>query len=293
MKPSPFTYVLPSTVDEAVEARSSYEDTVVLAGGQSLVPTLNFRLANPEAVIDLRRVPRLAGVEVDDEHISVGAMTRQRELELDARAAAANPLVGETLTHVAHPVVRNRGTVGGSIAHADPAAELPCLLVALDGDALVSGRDGSRRIAGSDLFEFIMTTSLAPDEILTEVRFPVLPAATGWAFAEFSRRHGDFALAGVAVTLTAGPDGTVARCRAAACGVSTTPVRLTGVESAVTEGAMDEIALRAAAAVARDVVTVDDDTASGEYRKDLLVGLVARALVVAAGRARRGMEQPR
>lgn len=281
MKPAPFEYVVPGTVQEAVQARGGYDDTVVLAGGQSLVPTLNFRLANPDAVVDLRRVPGLAGVDVADGWVRVGAMTRQRDLELDDAAAAANPLLRETLRHVAHPVVRNRGTVGGSIAHADPAAELPCLLTALDGEVVVAGSGGERTVPVGELFEFIMTTSLAPDEIVTEVRFPVLPPATGWAFTEFARRHGDFALAGVAALVTYGDDGRATSCRAAACGVAFTPARLTELEAAVVGGAQP----REAAAAASGVVT--DDGATGEYKKHLLAGLAERALTLAAQRGGR------
>lgn len=264
MKPAPFRYVLPTSVEEAVRARTEYDDTVVLSGGQSLVPTLNFRLANPDAVIDLRRVPGLSGITVDDGWVRVGAMTRQRDLELHDAAATANPLLRETLGYVAHPVVRNRGTVGGSIAHADPAAELPCLLTALDGEVKVAGTEGSRTIPASELFEFIMTTSLAPDEIVTEVGFPVLPPSTGWSFVEFARRHGDFALAGVAV----------AGGRVAACGVASTPVRLTAVEEAVAAGESP-----------RDAAQLAD--ATGEYEKHLLVGLVERALTLASQRGGR------
>ena len=278
MKPAPFRYVRPDTVEEAVRARNEYEDTVVLSGGQSLVPTLNFRLANPEAVVDLHRIPGLAGVTVADDWVRVGAMTRQRDLELDDAAATANPLLRETLQHVAHPVVRNRGTVGGSIAHADPAAELPCLLTALDGEVTVAGGDGTRTIRAAELFEFIMTTSLAPDEIVTEVRFPAMPPDSGWAFVEFARRHGDFALAGVAAVVTYDGDGTVTACRAAACGVAFTPVRLTELEQALVGGASG----RDAAAAAASAVTVDDDTA--EYRRHLLVGLAERALTLAGER---------
>lgn len=277
MKPAPFRYVLPATIEEAVQAKGEHEDAVVLAGGQSLVPTLNFRLANPDAVIDLRRVPKLAGITVTDSQVRVGAMTRQRDLELDQAAATANPLLRETLRHVAHPVVRNRGTVGGSIAHADPAAELPCLLTALDGEVVAAGGRGERTIAAGDLFEFIMTTSLAPDEIVIEVRFPVLPPRTGWVFTEFARRHGDFALAGVAVLVTYGDNGAVS-CRAAACGVGFTPVRLTELEEAVVAG----MPPKDAAATTRGVVA--DDGATGEYKKHLLAGLAERALTLAADR---------
>ncbi|AIY19451.1 xanthine dehydrogenase family protein subunit M [Pimelobacter simplex] len=279
MKPSRFEYVLPRSIEEAVAARVEHADTVVLSGGQSLVPTLNFRLSNPEAVIDLRLVPGLDDVRVEGEWIHVGGRTRQRDLELDDAVHAANPLIRETLHHVAHPVIRNRGTVGGSIAHADPSAELPCLLLCLDGEVVAHGPSGARTIDAQDLFEFILSTTLEPDEILTEVRFPVLPERTGWCFTEFARRHGDFALAGVAATLTLADDGTIAWGQLAACGVTTTPVRLVAVEDALLDDAADPSRFREIAALAADVVTVpDDESCSSAYRRDLLVGLVERAL---------------
>jgi carbon-monoxide dehydrogenase medium subunit len=286
MKPSLFRYVLPRTIEEAVAARVEYGDTVVLSGGQSLIPTLNFRLSTPEAVIDLRRIPGLTGIRIDDQWIHVGGRTCQRDLELDEAVHRANPLIRETLTHVAHPVIRNRGTVGGSIAHADPSAELPCLLLCLDGEVVVHGPGGARTIDAQDLFEFILSTTLEPDEILTEVRFPVLPERTGSCFTEFARRHGDFALAGVAATVTLGEDGRIAWGQLAACGVATTPVRLVAVEDALIDCPTDVVRLREVSVLAADVVTVpDDDSCSSAYRRDLLVGLVERAIRTATERA--------
>lgn len=288
MKPSQFNYVLPHTIEEAVSARAAYDDSVVLSGGQSLIPTLNFRLSNPEAVIDLRLIPGLDDIRVDENWIHVGGRTRQRDLELHEAAHDANPLIRETLAHVAHPVIRNRGTVGGSIAHADPSAELPCLLLCLDGEAVAHGSRGPRTIDAQDLFEFILSTTLEPEEILTEVRFPVLPERTGWCFTEFARRHGDFALAGVAATVTLADDGVIEWGQLAACGVATTPVRLTAVEDALLRCPADPAKVRELAQLAADVVTVpDDEGCSRAYRRDLLVGLVERAVLKAIARATR------
>lgn len=290
MKPSLFDYVAAESVEEAVDARARYEDSVILAGGQSLVPTLNFRLSNPNAVIDLRRVPDIVGVEVGHGWVRVGAMTRQRDLELDPEAKVANGLLREALHNVAHPVIRNRGTVGGSIAHADPSAELPCVLTALRGQVVAVSPHKERVIPAGELFEFIVTTSLEPDEILTEVRFPVLPAGAGWSFNEFSRRHGDFGLAGVATVVTLDAEGQVSSVRAGASGVSTTPVTLPEVEDALVGKPAEPDAVRAAAELAADAVTVDDDpSASADYRRHLLVGLTQRSLTRSIRRAREGV----
>lgn len=289
MKPSLFEYVAAENVEEAVDARARYEDSVVLAGGQSLVPTLNFRLSNPSAVIDLRRVPDIVGVEVGHGWVRVGAMTRQRDLELHAQAIEANGLIRETLHHVAHPVIRNRGTVGGSIAHADPSAELPCLLATLRGQVVAVAASRERVIPASELFDFIVTTSLEPDEIITEVRFPVLPADAGWSFDEFSRRHGDFALAGVATVVTLGEGGQITSVRAGASGVSTTPVALPSVEDALVGNPPEPDAVRDAAILAANAVTVGDDpSASADYRRHLLVGLTQRSLCRSISRAMEG-----
>ena len=293
MKPSLFEYVAAETVEEAVEARARYEDSVVLAGGQSLVPTLNFRLSNPSAVIDLRRVPDIVGVEIAHGWVRVGAMTRQRDLESHPQAVQANGLLRETLHHVAHPVIRNRGTIGGSIAHADPSAELPCLLTTLRGQVVAVSASRERVIPATDLFEFIVTTSLEPDEIITEVRFPVLPVGAGWSFNEFSRRHGDFALAGVASVVELDEDCQITSVRTGASGVATTPVAMPEVEGALIGKRAEPDTVRVAAELAADVVTVDDDpTVSADYRRHLLVGLTQRSLSRSIKRATEGTSQP-
>lgn len=289
MKPSHFEYIAAENVEEAVDARAQYEDSVVLAGGQSLVPTLNFRLSNPSAVIDLRRIPDIVGVEIGHGWVRIGAMTRQRDLELNPRANEANGLLRAALHHVAHPVIRNRGTVGGSIAHADPSAELPCLLATMRGQVVAVSPSRERVIPAAELFDFIVTTSLEPDEIITEVRFPVLPPGAGWSFNEFSRRHGDFALAGVATVVTVDGGGEIASVRAGASGVSTTPVVLPTVEEALVGAPPEPEAIRAAAELAADAVTVDDDpTVSADYRRHLLVGLTQRSLTRSINRAKEG-----
>jgi aerobic carbon-monoxide dehydrogenase medium subunit len=280
VKPSRFDYHRPATVAEAAELKASYEgEASALAGGQSLVPMLNFRLARPRAIIDLNAIDGLAGIHVDDRSVRVRAMTRQRDLEQHVAAIRACPLLGGALAHVAHQVVRNRGTVGGSIAHADAAAELPAALRALDGRVHVQGTGGERWIEAGDLYEFHLSTSLEADEILVEAEFPRLPPGTGTAVMEVTRRHGDYALAGVCAVLTLGDAGRVADARLAYLGVAPTTVRAHEAERAlVGEGASDE-AIDAAAKSARDVVdAIDEEQASVAYRRRLVEVLTARAL---------------
>ena len=285
MKPALFDYVAPETVEAAVAALAEDETARPLAGGQSLIPTMNFRLSTPGRLVDLRRIASLRGIAVEGGTIRVGAMTRHRELETDAAANAANPLIGEVLDNVAHIAIRNRGTVGGSIAHADPAAELPCLLVATGGAVTVEGPGGSREIAADDLFRFHMTTSLGQAEILTEIRIPALAPATGYAFEEFARRRGDYALAGVCTLLTV-EAGVCRAARIAACGIASRPVRLAAAEDALAGRAVDEAARIAAGEAAKEYVTAQADLQASEaYRKDLLAALVRRTAATAAKRA--------
>ena len=286
MKPAPFEFVGARTVDEAVQARAESDYNVVLAGGQSLIPAMNFRLVQPEVVIDLSRVSELRGLQVGDTSIRVGAMVTQRQAELDAGVAAANPLLTETLGHVAHSVIRSRGTVVGSIAHADAAAELPALLTALDGDVTAVSIRGSRSIPAGELFDFHLTTTLAEDEIITEVRIPTLRAGDGYAFEEFARRHGDFAQAGVCVVLGFN-NGTCDRAAISGCGIASRPVRLTEAENALVGGTVGTDDIARAQEAARDYVTAEDDmTTTRAYRRHLLAGLVGRAVGTATARAK-------
>jgi carbon-monoxide dehydrogenase medium subunit len=271
MKPPPFDYHAPVTLDEAVRLRGELgPESSLLAGGQSLVPMLNMRLARPSALIDLNGIPELAYIRPEDGRITVGAMTRQRALERSEEAAKACPLLREALLQVAHAIIRNRGTVGGSIAHADPAAELPAVLVALGGKVRAVGLNGIRDIPAEELFEFHFTTTLAPDEILTEVSFPALPARSGYAFLEVSRRHGDYALAGVACVL----DGD--NVRMTFTGVGPRPLLVEG----------DDPEAAAAAAT-----PVGDIHGTAEYRRGLVRVLAGRAVALARRRAQEEVER--
>ncbi len=279
MKPSAFRYVVPADLQSAVHARAANYDSAVLSGGQSLIPTMNFRLSHPDVVIDLRLLDELDYVRTDPSYVRVGAMTRQRTLEFDDAAYRANPLIRQTLQNVAHPVIRNRGTVGGSLAHADPAAELPCLITTLRGELVAHGLDGPRKIPAADFFQFIFTTALEPDELLVEAAFPVLDRDEGWAFCEFARRHGDFALSAVACTVKIGPGGAIQRARLGACGIASTPVVLAECEALlVGNKPSEELFVEVARQAVQSIEATDEPEAQRRYRRHLLDGLVRRAL---------------
>ena len=269
MKPPPFEYSAPTSVSDAVAllVEHAEEEPRVLAGGQSLVPLMNFRLAQPGFLVDLRRVQGLDTLRLEGDALVVGAMVRQATAERSPDVALAAPLLAEALGHVAHPPVRHSGTVVGSIAHADPAAELPTVALALDAEMTAVGPRGERRIPAADCFQGPFTTALEPDEILTEVRFPPFPG--GQAFVEFARTHGNFAVVGVAA-LVAVADGRIARAAVAASGVGPTPVRLTGAERALVGAAPGAEAVAAAVEAAMPDVTPSGDVhASAETRRDI------------------------
>ncbi len=263
-------------------------DAMVLAGGQSLIPAMNLRLANPSRLVDLRNIDGLNEITIADGSIKVGAMVRHRDLELDRHAKAANPLIAETLARVAHVPIRNRGTVVGSLCHADAAAEMPLILVLCDGSVTAQGSAGTREIAAADYFQFHMTTSRAADEIIVAANFPTLPPGAGHAFDEFARRRGDYAIAGVGAVVELDGGGRAARVSLGACGIGAKPVRLTDAESALTGTVLSEADLTAAGERAKSCVTAADDMhATADYRKHLLATLVRRVVSLAASRATR------
>jgi carbon-monoxide dehydrogenase medium subunit len=233
MKPAPFDYVVAESVEDVAARLADDEDARILAGGQSLVPMLNLRLAVPSRVIDISRLAELGVIERDGDELVIGAMVRQSRAHASSEVRSLCPLIAETLIHVGHPQTRSRGTVGGSIAHADPAAELPAVLLALDGAVDVHGPSGTRTIAARDLYLGYYTTSLEPGELITRVRFPVAPERSGAGCWELSRRKRDFALAGAVVQVTLEPDGAVADARVALFGVGDRPERAEAVESAL------------------------------------------------------------
>lgn len=274
MKPAPLAYRRPATVAEACALLAEGGYAKVVAGGQSLVPLLNFRLATPDLLVDLRDVEGLTGIGVGPDAVVVGAMTTQRALERDGAALAACPLLALALPYVGHTTTRNRGTVGGTIAHADPAAELPCVLACLEGDVDVEGPAGARAIAAADLFVTHLTSSLADDELLTRVRFPVLGPDWRFGFQEVAQRHGDYAMAMAAVGVRI-EGGRPVAARVAVGAVADRPLRLADVEAAIVAGA-DAEDLRALAAAA--VEPPDAPHAPAAYRRALVGTLIVRAL---------------
>jgi CO/xanthine dehydrogenase FAD-binding subunit len=292
MKPPLFRYEAPRTLRDAVAILASDPDAMVLAGGQSLVPAMNFRVAAPSLLVDIQHVEGLKGIAVEGNKIVIKAMTRHRELELDPRVRQYNPLIAETMQHVAHVPIRNRGTVVGSLCHADPSAEMPLLFVLLDGTITASGPDGTREIAAADFFQSFLTTSRCQDEIVIEARLPVLPDGSGFAFDEVTRRHGDYALVGLGCVLSLNDEGRVHDIRLAACGISDRPVRLRAAELVLNGKPVDTSELAMAARASVDVVTVADDmNTSMSYRRRVLGGLIQRLVPIAAARARRGYRQ--
>jgi carbon-monoxide dehydrogenase medium subunit len=285
MKPAPFRYLAPRSVPEALDALRRFDDAKVLAGGQSLVPLLAMRLARPSVIVDLNRIPGLAYVRAERDALAVGAMTRQRAAESDAIVAKRLPLLRQALMWVGHPQIRTRGTVGGSLAHADPAAELPAVAAVLGARFVVAGRRGSRAVGADEFFTGYLTTALQPDEILTEVRFPYPPAGAGWAFQEIARRHGDFAIAGAAAVLRLDSARRCAEARLAFTGVGPGPVRVPEAEARLSGEPLTDAVLADVHRIVSDALDPSGDIhASAEYRKHVAGVLATRALREAAER---------
>jgi len=285
VKPPPFAYLQPTSLDEAVALRAEHEDSAVLAGGQSLLPLLSLRLAHPETVIDLGRVPELVGISEWDGGVAVRAMTRQRAAERSELIRQRLPLVSRALVHVGHVTIRNRGTVGGSIAHADPHAELPAAALALDAELIARGPSGERTIPASEFFHGFLTTALEPDELLVEVRFPGMPERAGAGFVEVARRHGDFALVGAAAIVALGGDGAIADARLVFIGVGGAAVRATEAEALLRgRAATPESFAEAAEEAAGGLEPPSDLHASGDYRRRVARVVARRALQEATPR---------
>lgn len=288
MKPAPFRYYAARSVDEAVQLLGEHAgDARVLAGGQSLVPLMNMRLATPAALVDINRLAELAYVRSWDGGVAIGALTRDSALEQSAEAARLAPMLVEASRHVGHPAIRNRSTVGGSIAHADPAAELPAALLALDAQVVARGPGGERVIAVADFFQGYLQTSLAPDELLVELRVSGLPPGAGSCFVEFARREGDYALAGVAAAVALAADGTIADARLALCAVGPTALRASAAEAALRGQRPGPDAWAAAASAVQAAITEapSDLHGSADYRRHLAGVLTRRALAAAVARA--------
>lgn len=287
MKPAPFDYHAPISTDEAVELLAEFGDRGrVLAGGQSLFQLMNFRTVKPENLIDINPVAELDYIRGDNGTLTIGARTRQSTLERSRQAAERAPLIVEAVENVAHPSVRNRGTVGGSIAYADPASELPSVLLAMDGEVVLTSARGQRTLSAADFFQGPYATACSADELLTEVRLPEWPSGTGHAFLEFQRKHGSYALMGTAVLVHL--DGeSVDRVAISLCGVDETPVRASGAEDVLVGNApTNEVFEEAAAAVVPELNPLPDTKGSPEYRRKLAKVYIRRALELAVSRAK-------
>jgi carbon-monoxide dehydrogenase medium subunit/6-hydroxypseudooxynicotine dehydrogenase subunit alpha len=286
MKPPPFEYEVPHDLDAALRLLAERgEEAKVLAGGQSLVPLMNFRLARPQLIVDINRLAGLGTIRAAGGVLRIGALTRQSLLERSPVVAQGWPLLTEAVRFVAHAQIRNQGTVGGSVAHADPAAELPCALAALDAHFLVRSVGGARRIPAAEFFLGPLETVLTPDELLVAIEVPRPETRSRVAFAEFARRHGDFALGGAAVAVTL--DGSGA-CRRAAIGLlaaGPTPLRATAAETALVGRRITPSVAAEIAALAVEGVTPMGDMHGGtEYRRDVIEAMVRQALLAAVAK---------
>ena len=287
MKLPPVDYESPETVSEAVALLAEHLDEAsVLAGGQSLIPLLALRLARPAVLIDINGIAELSGVSAADGWTVIGAMTREYLAEESELVAATVPLLAAALPFIGHEAIRSRGTIGGSLAHADPAGELPAVARALDAELVVRSQSGERVIPAAEWFEGYLTTSRRPDELLVEVRFPTAKPGTGVSFQEVARRHGDFAIVGLAVSLTLS-DGMISDARLAFAGLSDLPVRATAAEDLlVGERPSAELFDEAARRATDDVDPPADLHGSSDYRKTIAAALVRRGLRAAADNAR-------
>lgn len=286
MKPARFAYHAPASLEEALALLAGADDARVLAGGQSLIPMMNFRIVAPAMLIDLGRIAALSYIREEGDVIRIGAMTRQRQLEFSPLVATKLPLLLSALRFVGHLPTRSRGTIGGSISHADPAAEIPMVVQALGGEVVAQRAGGERVIAVADLFSAALTTTLAPDEILTEVRLPAMLPGTGVAVEEFARRHGDFAIGAIAATVRRQASGGVA-VRLAAAGLTATSLRLRSAEAALEAAGLSAAAIEATAQqIGRELVEpLSDQNGSADYRRHIAGVLARRALTEAAARA--------
>ncbi|MEM7343832.1 MAG: xanthine dehydrogenase family protein subunit M [Chloroflexota bacterium] len=292
MKPPPFKYYAPDTLEEALGLMAEYgSDAKALAGGQSLIPTMNFRLSQPEVLVDLNNIPKLSHIQATaDGGLSIGAMTRQRAVERDPLVAQRSPLIHATMPYIAHPQIRNRGTFGGSIAHADPASELPAVITVLEARLRVQSSHGERWISANEFFTDLFETALEPEELLVEVSIPETPPRTGYAFQEVSRRHGDYALVGAAASVTLSAEGVCDSARLAFFSVGPGPVSAHQAAASLTGQALTAESIDQAAeiAAANDIDPPGDIHASVSFRRHLAKTLARRVLTEAATQAQGG-----
>lgn len=280
MKLPPFEYAAPTTLDEAIALLAASGGTAkAVAGGQSFFPVMAFRLASPSLIVDLRKIPGLGSIEIDAQGVRLGAKVRWRDILDDERLATSHPLLRAAISHVAHYQIRNRGTVGGSLAHADPAAEMPGIAVACDAQIVLAGSSGRRIVAAADFFTAALSTVLADDELIIEIRLPAWPANRRWAFEEFALRRGDFAIAGVAVFYDQDASGRAINSHMGVIGACTRPHRLAQAEAALNGKTINAATMKAAAeAASAEVDPPGDLHASAAYRRSLVGTLIERTL---------------
>jgi carbon-monoxide dehydrogenase medium subunit len=283
LKPAPFEYQAPATLREALDLLALDPEATVIAGGQSLMPVLALRLAAPSLLVDLRRVPGLGDIAIGDTGVRLGARVRWRDIEDDERLAIAHPLLREAIAHVAHYQIRNRGTVGGSLAHADPAAELPGIAVTCDAEIALVDAAGARMVEAGEFFTGPLSTVRRPGEIVTELHLPFWPRGRRWAFGEFAQRQGDFALAGIALFYDEDQRGRVCNAHVGVIGACDRPQRLPAVEALLNGRAVDAGVIREAAITAAQTIDPPEDLHAGAaYRRGLVATLVERGLRAAA-----------
>jgi carbon-monoxide dehydrogenase medium subunit len=285
MKPAPFTYHCPDSLAEALELLAGQANARVLAGGQSLMAMLNLRLASPEHLIDIARIPELSGICEDDDAVFIGAMTRQRDIERSTLVARHIPLLTQAITHVGHQQTRNWGTIGGSLCHLDPTAEIPAVALTCDTTLTVQSVRGSRVIAMQDFPLAMMTPAIEADEMLVSVRFPKWPQAHGAGFSEFARRHGDFSIAAAAALISLDDSRRIARIALTVSGVAPTPLRLAAAEQLLTGTTASPALLQAAADAVKSLDVMDDPFYPAWYRKRIAGVVVSRALDTALSTA--------
>ena len=293
MKPAPFEYHAPTSLEQALDLKSQYGDEAkILAGGQSLVPAMNFRVVQPSVLIDLNGIAELGYIRGNDEYLHIGAMTRERHLELDESIAKRFPLLHEAAPNIAHPQIRNRGTIGGSLVNADPAAELPVLMLALNAQLQARNASGERQISAKDFFVGMFTTALEPDEILVEIELPSLPARTGWSFLEVAPRAGDYAMMGLAALVTLDGNQVCKQVRLVYLNAGDGPVEAKEAAQLLEGEAFSDELIESAAAVAseKEINPFGNIHASVEYQRHLAKVLTRKALKTAVKRA--GEESP-
>lgn len=281
MKPPPFNYHAPATLDEAVALLGSEANAKLLAGGQSLMPMLNMRLVHPDNLIDINAIDELAYIREDSGALVLGAMTRQYRLEDDELVGQLCPILREAIWQVGHRQTRNRGTVGGSLCHLDPAAEIPCIAMALDGVVDVRGAESSRQIPMSEFAAFYMSPAIGMDEIVTALRLPTWTGRYGSAFIEYTRRHGAFSLASAAALISIGPDGLIDRASLTIGGIGFVPVRISAAENLLMNTKPEPGIFQAAAALCAEIEADTDVHASAQYRQHLARTLAYRTLTKA------------